>query len=316
MCATNSASTFGMHRRLRGECGSGTLRTLTFARRSALAKGVSGARFLLRPTRPMSLRGVIDPDRDDADVLDDGTLIVSTSTEYRLIEQDGNVGIGVLSTYGSRLFEAHDDPRGVLFVPGERSAARTYEGVVEAFRGASRWVTSSGALRFRKDKRVRVRPGPALSAPEELARAEERLFAALSKPEVIQRLASIMAARSASGTVVVLLQRSSPEPLAPQVLSDGTLVVETNRAEGDAERCVAHEVEYGDLSLLASEHVDPRGIPSFRSPSLHLLAGARDYEDALYRLGAAVTFLVPEAEEEASRARFRSERLRAYLARE
>lgn len=99
------------------------------------------ALVLLRPRDPTLLRGVLDPEADSVDVLDDGSLLLSTFASYGDVEQDVEAGREVLSRYGQALVDAHDDERGVLFIPDVcEPRGRTYEAVVAETERASTWV--------------------------------------------------------------------------------------------------------------------------------------------------------------------------------
>jgi hypothetical protein len=94
--------------------------------------------------------------------------------------------------------------------------------------------------------------------------------------------------------VVVMLRRKTKlrrdhDIIELRTLHDGTALVLTpwpvsSKPALEAELAAAHP-------SWVSEHDDPRGIPCFRASQLDVAAAAASYEDALYVLGDAASYL-------------------------
>lgn len=282
------------------------------------------AHILLRPRRPSLLRGVLDPETESVDVLDDGSLLVSTFVRYRAIEHDLDEGRAILTRYGHALIDAHDDPRGVLFIP-ETSRGRSYDAIVLAMSDAACWVPAAIlthdeeiALARRRagefKRSTRRAPDPDASASMEDLMA--RIGAMLTTPGTVETFGRVIA----RGATAMLLQRPSRTPLSSSSpwlsvnelldLDDGTLAVRTDRAGDDGAELVALALG-GDLAEWVSEHGDPRGVPTFWATTLDAIAGAKTYEDAVALLGDALTFVRPHTIEDSIAAQ--KARFRAYL---
>jgi hypothetical protein len=294
--------------------------------------------ILLRPKTPQALRGVLDPERDTVDVLDDRALLLSTFIGYRAIEADPDEGRAILTHYGDALVRAHDDDRGILFFPDLlEPKGRTYDTIVAQVGASGTWVPACtlnpAELRARQaktraeverllamsEKLQRGEPVPEIGIPKvpALEDAQAQLSALLSGPNVLERLVATMS----EGTAVLLIQRPSRRALTATygglhetgafALPDGTWVIPTDRGGSDAEEMAA--LALGEsLREWVDEHRDPRGVPTFRSSRLDVVRSAPSYEGALVRLGDAVRFVTPHTIEDVIEARRR--RFREYLA--
>lgn len=295
------------------------------------------AKILIKPKRAALLRGVIDPETDSVDVLDDGSLVLATFARFAAIEHDVEEGIAILSTYGSALVDAHDDTRGFLFFPDVcEPRGKTYEDVVREVERASVWVPArvfseeeqnARAARMMAEVEKMVDASRAMQRGEavdpalmaammpvvpNVEDAMARMRAAFERPEVLENIERMLT----TGTAVVMVKRPSRTALGPSTLgenerfalADGTWVVSTTRAGHDAAEMVALSLGEECADWVA-EHDDPRGVPVFMSPALDGIRDAQSYAEALARLGEAAQFVTPtniDALVEQSRAKLRS----------
>lgn len=171
-------------------------------------------------------------------------------------------------------------------------------------------LSSRGALLLRDTVRMTTGPGEAdtvrdVEAPEDV----KSLFARLSAGETVERTALVEHLERMLGLVrttaqsfddaVLLLQRTTPLTLAPgrrapdaydvHALPDGSALVHTTWTVADKAR-LFHVLRKSHRSWIA-EHADPRGFPVLSAAQLDVARAARSYDDALYLLGDAVTFL-------------------------
>lgn len=146
---------------------------------------------------------------------------------------------------------------------------------------------------------------------QEAAKALADAQAMLANPEAVRGEESFGA---------MLLQRPSRRALEAQfgglginsctALSDGSLVVDTDRGGSDAHEMIA--LALGEqLQEWASEHTDPRGVPVFRRSAIAVLVSVASYDDAVALLGPEVKFVKPHTIEDVIDQR--KERFRAYL---
>jgi hypothetical protein len=195
---------------------------------------------LLRPKRPGLLRGVLDPENDSVDVLDDGSLLLSTFVRYGDIERDVDAGRAILTGYGQALVDARDDPRGVLFFPDVcEPRGRTYAAVVAESESAGTWVPAriltddereARAAQMTADVNAMVAAAEAMQGgePLESLNLDPRLAAALgprqlpSTEELQAQLAELLSqpgvmaafgAAMALGCAGLLVQRPSKKRL-------------------------------------------------------------------------------------------------------
>jgi hypothetical protein len=286
--------------------------------------------MVVRPRSPELLRGVLDPDVTHADILPDGTLLVSTFARFAAVEADPEQGVAILSAYGPRLLAAHDEPRGFFFFPDVcEPRARTYEALLAEVGAAGVWVParvyteeeSAALMQAQMEEVDRIMMYAQALQAGESEHDEEALVRHADSPEITaEKLRAQMAdilgagvnlealtAAFAGGSAVFLLMRPSKERFTLErgmlgvnesfVLADGTVVVHTDRGGDDKEEMVA--LALGEArGLWADLHTDARGVPVFSSNDLELVRDAASYEEALARVGAGVTFVVPKSMDE------------------
>lgn len=281
---------------------------------------------VLKPRKMSLLRGVLEPESDSAEVLDDGTILLSTFVRHAEIERDVDTGREVLTAYGQALVDAHEDPRGILFYPDVcEPRGRTYAEILAQVGDAGVWVPArvlteeeqearaqafasdvNGILEarqaFEQGEAIDPRFAPLFEAaqPPSLDDAKAQLAALFAQPGVMESFAAVLT----RGTGVFLLQRRSRAPLqaepafigvnSQRALSDGALVIETDRAGQDAPEMIA--LALGEkLAEWVSDHADPRGVPCFRSTDLDAIASATSYDDAIARLGDRIEWVRPHS---------------------
>lgn len=274
---------------------------------------------VLRPKPISALVRALDPDRDDADLLDDQSLLLTTSAAFGAAD----VLRSVLAGYGPELVESHTDARGVLCFP-ERfyPTARSYEGVLAAVEAVGVWVPASAldegeraelARRKRSSLRAHERTlaGRTVLAPfretwvspSSTQEPMERLQAMFERPHTVAALA-----RMTMADVLLIRARRSPprrpllrgkvHVLQHRVLPDGTnlLVVQIRGAR--KHEVVAHVLATSTRARpWLDEHDDARGVPYLLSRDLERLGRVHAYEEAL-DLADEVTFVRPQRREQ------------------
>jgi hypothetical protein len=116
----------------------------------------------------------------------------------------------------------------------------------------------------------------------------------------LDRMLRLVVRTDADFDFLVLMVKRQTSPLAlaedgdimdVHVLPDGTTIIHTTWSMS-TRSIVAASLDQ-DNAPLVTEHDDGRGVPCFRASQLDVAKSARSYEDALYLLDEAVTFLLP-----------------------
>jgi hypothetical protein len=300
------------------------------------------ALLVIRPKKPSLLRGVLS-DADSVDVLEDGTLLLSTFVRFAEIQGDPDAAALVLTRYGQALLDAHDEPRGFLCFPDVcEPKQRTYDALVAALGDAAIWIPARILTEAEQEARLQatlaevgrlvalaqqVQTAPLPVAIDSIRVQEHvvaQMAAFLEAPGVEDALTA-MADQSGEiwASATMLLQRPSKRPLTAtsvgvgvnelRTLADGAVIVVTDRAGGDRNEMCALALG-GDLTEWVAEHTDTRGVPCFPSTKVEHIGNANTYEDAIARLGGAVEFVRPHTIEDVIAAR--KQKLRDYLARD